>query len=537
MVWDPTNSDIHYVITDKEIVRTTDAGETYTFKSKGFNAAHTVNISAAPNYNIAAFENSAGAIFKTNANPDPLNQAWKELPSDVVGKTQISTTQPDNMFGQRSDGGLVQSLNRGETWAAFYGPPILPTHPSLGTSNRYIDRNTDTTAGGNLWDSGDLPPFSMFELDEYIPPTELKNDTLVAAVPIWGFFCSQKYLWCITNPIGTLDSISNWNRVSGAITNGIITPGFYKHYITALGVAKDGSHSAYVGTNDGSVFRVMRGTEPLTHDITRASRFAKIATGGTHLPKRWITDIAVDPNNHNNVVITMGGYESSDSSMIYVTNNATDTVSAVTWRSIGHTMPANFSVYTVAFHPEPSIGALLIGTEKGVYTTTSNISTPGAIVWTEDNTGLPKVPVWDIYIRPYVKVPIGGGYYEYAEDNTIFIATNGRGVWKSSSLVSRPDDELVKGGIDQTQLKAYPNPASDLSTIEIDLPVFSTVRVELYTITGVKVATIANKDLREGNHKIQVDVNNLESGIYLVRTSIANKYGDGAKTTKLIVMH
>ena len=63
----------------------------------------------------------------------------------------------------------------------------------------------------------------------------------------------------------------------------------------------------------------------------------------------------------------------------------------------------------------------------------------------------------------------------------------------------------------------YPNPFYPHSTIRFDLPRDQHVRIELYTITGSRVATLEDRTLRAGRHSVQVDASALASGVYLYR--------------------
>jgi choline-sulfatase len=60
----------------------------------------------------------------------------------------------------------------------------------------------------------------------------------------------------------------------------------------------------------------------------------------------------------------------------------------------------------------------------------------------------------------------------------------------------------------------YPNPFNYNTTIRFYLPITCTVILDLYNITGQKVATIINDALSAGEHAIQYDGRHLPSGFY-----------------------
>jgi hypothetical protein len=77
----------------------------------------------------------------------------------------------------------------------------------------------------------------------------------------------------------------------------------------------------------------------------------------------------------------------------------------------------------------------------------------------------------------------------------------------------------------------YPNPANESITLETALPTNSQGMVEIFDTRGVKVAT--NK-LNEGNNNINIDLRNLNNGIYIYKV-IVN--GEVKKSDKIIVIH
>ena len=65
----------------------------------------------------------------------------------------------------------------------------------------------------------------------------------------------------------------------------------------------------------------------------------------------------------------------------------------------------------------------------------------------------------------------------------------------------------------------YPNPFNPETSFQIDLPKTSMVTISVYNIRGQKVATLLNKNLNSGSHKIKwngyaSDGNSLSSGMY-----------------------
>ena len=60
----------------------------------------------------------------------------------------------------------------------------------------------------------------------------------------------------------------------------------------------------------------------------------------------------------------------------------------------------------------------------------------------------------------------------------------------------------------------YPNPFNPITSITFELPVDSDVQLSIYNLTGKKVRTLIHEIKEAGRHTIQLNGNNLSSGIY-----------------------
>jgi hypothetical protein len=81
-----------------------------------------------------------------------------------------------------------------------------------------------------------------------------------------------------------------------------------------------------------------------------------------------------------------------------------------------------------------------------------------------------------------------------------------------------------------SELAVYPNPTSGTVNVAFDLVKSSTVTVEIFSLTGEKVATLNNSELAAGAQVVSSNVN-LTSGVYFVKVSS----NDSSATVKLAV--
>ena len=73
----------------------------------------------------------------------------------------------------------------------------------------------------------------------------------------------------------------------------------------------------------------------------------------------------------------------------------------------------------------------------------------------------------------------------------------------------------------------YPNPFNPTTKIGYQIPVDAKVKIELYGITGEKVATLVNGDHAAGYYNIELNANklNLASGLYMYKMTAQNASG------------
>lgn len=531
VAFDPNDPETHYVGTDAEIVKSEDGGDTYLFKTKGFNAGHIYSVSSAPNWKVIASDRYAGLIYKSNSSTsDSLKQM--NIVDNGVGKVQFSMVDFDHAIGPANfpDGGILRSLNNGGSWESFYEVPKPDTPSYLFTSDSlFINRADDQSAAGAVYDIP-IAEYRPWCFDAVIPSTALQHDSLIKQTPEFIFMTSRNFVWVCCNPFGPIDSLPAWNRITNDLISGSAAGNTTPNEVfTYIQVSGDDNHVVLVGTNYGKLHRIYNANDVAGLDSTD---FGTINTAG--MPERWITNISFDPNDPNNCVVTYGAFATGDA-RVMISNNALDANPAnVTFRDITGDLP-DIPVYSAAFHPDASKASIILGTEKGVYTSTDDYENAGTShVWNQENGGMDfEAPVYDVQFRRYYALDLGQGHYSYQPDNTLMIGTHGRGVWSSSSVVSR--EEALPSASLGYDVSLYPNPASERSMLEFQVPQASTVSVEVITIDGRTVMTIPANEVPAGVTKLSLSNARLNSGIYLIKTTITNGQGTFTKTLKSVV--
>jgi len=92
------------------------------------------------------------------------------------------------------------------------------------------------------------------------------------------------------------------------------------------------------------------------------------------------------------------------------------------------------------------------------------------------------------------------------------------------------DDNLTPFTFELSQ--NYPNPFNPATAISFSLPEACDVRLEIYNITGQKVATLIAGRRQAGHHTIEWDGSSFASGVYLYRLEA----GNFAETKKMLLL-
>ena len=78
----------------------------------------------------------------------------------------------------------------------------------------------------------------------------------------------------------------------------------------------------------------------------------------------------------------------------------------------------------------------------------------------------------------------------------------------------------------------YPNPFNPSTTIQFGLPEAGKVSLDVFDMTGRRVATLVDESKTAGWHNVTFDASNLASGMYIYRI----QSGDFIQTRKLILV-
>lgn len=301
----------------------------------------------------------------------------------------------------------------------------------------------------------------------------------------------------------------------------------------------------YVGTQEGKLFRMANIAHAFTYkEADVESPYCIIATSEIPIMHasgeentQAITSVYVDPQNVNNVIITLGNYGNSD--YVYLSTNAIDqypTFTSIQGDPDNGGLP-QIPVYSSIIEMENS-NLAIIGTEKGIYV--SNNIFDASPTWEKQSNNILETPVFmikqQITFTDGVPDPITGLFDIYPpvlNFGYIYGATYGRGVFVDNSyhIVGIDDDKFDNNN--ETEISLYPNPVIDQITVSFELTKSANTLINIYDLTGKLVKTTGLQHEPTGTVNYRIDVKDLNNGTYILHL-IA---GEKQTSTKFIVSH
>jgi hypothetical protein len=310
---------------------------------------------------------------------------------------------------------------------------------------------------------------------------------------------------------------------------------------SAMAISTDGNY-LFVGTENGKIYRVgnVQSIEnKATGDV--GSEFCVLSTDEIVLPEltdRYITSIAIDPQDPNHMILTLGNYGNED--YVYHTMNALETnIENIVFTDITGELP-HVPIYSSIIEMNDSDIAL-VGTELGVYSTQNLTSeTPE---WTIDASGIGKAMVVQMEQQKVYKAGIilespTGDQLVYPSVNNygdIYCATFGRGVFRDATFhqpVGLPEvyspPARNKHVVD---VNIFPNPVQRDANVSFNLASKQPVTLLVMDITGKTVKRFELESTSEGNNNFSFDCSSLMSGVYI----LSLRTGNAVQNSKFIV--
>ena len=233
-------------------------------------------------------------------------------------------------------------------------------------------------------------------------------------------------------------------------------------------------------TNTNEIYVVL--TNNQVYYSSNGNTFAQIST--TPSATNVYSTIVVNKNNSNIVYVTCGD-------RVYRSMNK-----ALVWTDISGTL-SNTNILNLIHDPYKTDESFYLTTAFGVYYRNNTMND-----WRNFSTGLPLIAqITDLF-----------GYFDGTDNSVIRTSFYGRGVWESnlySTFLS--NNEYVNN---VGTISIYPNPSSDIITINITKPELIDTKAVLTDITGKEI-----KEIFITQPITLLDFTNYAKGIYLLKFS------------------
>jgi hypothetical protein len=287
--------------------------------------------------------------------------------------------------------------------------------------------------------------------------------------------------------------------------------------LTGMALTSDLNY-LWAGTETGKLYRFSNLTLALDSvSGSVLSSYCIVSTDVFEYPEiagRYVTNVVIDPNNDNNLMVTLGNY--GNENFVYVTQNALD--SLPTFASVQGNLPA-MPVFDGIFEMHGG-GKAIIGTDLGVFSTSNVFS--GSPDWAQDLSGMGDLPVTDLLQQTYE-------HYNAQNTGYIAAATYGKGLFYDTTY-------YIEVGIDPGQtsgkaaslLQIHPNPVKNSANVTYTLTESTAVVASVYDLAGRLMLTTSFGTQLSGTQTSVIDMSMLPSGTYIVKVNQA--YGKIVKT-------
>ena len=503
----PTNSNQYYIGTDGGIFVTKDKGEIYQRLNRGFNVTQFYGLAfGSDGVVLGGTQDNANIYIDFKGNTE---QSGEIHHSGDGGYSAISQLMPNAFFLENQFGKIHRDNSRTDSYSEFF------YHEDAAINSENLDydfRWSEFITPIHLWESahdtlvhdtamyiaennlvqGDTVTINsnitdltfQYELQDVLN----QGDTLNVKVPKQSMFVygTHQAVYICRNAIDFLAN-SKWIELSSE--GCFYSPFSYGYGPTCISVSSDGD-IIYYGTNQGEVYRISNVSKVIndeTIDSATVTKIVDIHKSGTS-SSSFITDIAVDPNDAEHVLVTVGYYDQDAN--IYVSNSAASAINDSSFTSISGNLP-QIPIYSALI--EEATGVYIIGTEYGLFSSSDQGST-----WYQEFQGPPQCPVTMIRQQTFKGSQNRG---------QIYVATHGRGLFTTQDYSTQIDE--LSYDVNRNKLKIYPNPSMDRLNFDFENKLNEDLHIQVINPGGQLVIS----RIQKGN---TIDISSLSAGNYLL---------------------
>ncbi|MEI6817433.1 MAG: T9SS type A sorting domain-containing protein [Bacteroidota bacterium] len=298
------------------------------------------------------------------------------------------------------------------------------------------------------------------------------------------------------------DSIStNWTKIDSLTGLG---------QITAIAASKFPANRLYVGTSNHAIVRIdSANTSHPVHTVVTSNQFNAGAN---------VSCIAIDPTNADRAMVVFSNYLVKS---VFFTSDA-----GAHWTNVSGNLEQFLSgsgngpsCRWASIMPVNGDTVYWMGTSTGLYATSHLDSVH--TVWVHQGTAT-----------------IGNAIVDMIDtrlsDGLVIVATHGNGMFSTNITdITQLGEgiQAIHSLASPMQLRNYPNPANDHTTISFNLPQRGNIEMKIYDIKGKEMAMLYKGIKDAGLNTIRFNTGTLANGIYFCHLTS----GDLSETKKIVV--
>ena len=496
ILFDESNPGRIYFGHDGGVSRSDDNGESFVTMNRGYSVTQFYTVDYSKDGKVIGGTQDNGTQY-INFSNNISNQNAIEIAGGDGGHTQISYIDPDIIFSESQNGSARRSADGGITNGTLEN--------FLGDTIAGLAQTADDEGANGLFATFINPMYLWEEVDSDGNPIDTSM-FFAATTEITN--TGSDYCVYMTKQALDFSVTPRWFQV---------TPR-YASAIERISITSDGNHMFFSrgnnlyrtdnlnlnadSINDSYKFLDVGDTNDDPNGDNSNAVVSTIKLNTTF--QYTITDIAVDPNNKNNIVVTVGGYGSF--SHVYKSSNAMD-INPV-FSSIQGNLP-DMPVYSAVIDVNDD-NNIIVGTEFGVWSSTNGSN------WILEDNGMPIVPCHMLRQQ----------YLPGINKGVIYVGTHGRGIFKSSNTSSisyNSSDDLNNFN----SVSIFPNPAETFINIDINL-------TEGDFINDVSIIDLMGKEVYKSRSlaSSKIDISFLEDGNYIIiiNSNLGKQVGKFIKT-------
>ena len=540
----PGNDNLFFAGTDGGVYKGNISSQGYTFETANRNyftsQFYAVGMSGLKHMMVGGAQDISTVMITGEGN---TQSRGTEIFEGEGGPCAISIVNPNIVIVSSEDGVFRRSDDRGVNYSTYEQFPANDdiTNSAFRTALLLSENFTNENSADSVYyyAKETVTPGTTVQVIShneghpfpYVIPegvTLEAGDSLLVKdiVTSYLYVAVQHNVWMCPNVLQFAET-AEWFRLTNPSYGFVGRP-----YSMAL--SSDGNHM-FVGTLEGRLYRLSNLATANTFEradlespgsVVATQEIILTVPGSGDQVSQVVTGISIDPQDPNNVMITLGNY--GNEHYVFYSENALD--QNPVFESRQGNLP-HMPVYSCLIEMS-NTDLAFAGTEHGVFVTENiHASNPQ---W-NDATGLMgKVAVMQmsqqLVDQPERRVSFvnAEGQTEYSifpgtkNYGSIYLATYGRGLWRNDDfyLVSAPEFEANDPSAGQ--LKLYPNPVRQNTTVELNLPGNANVVFRVFDITGKQILQ-QDQVMNKGANKMNFDFSHLQKGAYVIQAEANGK--------------